>query len=1359
MGTGEPMAARKVCGRVPEGTQQHRDWLNLVDVTGPFLSIPVLRTAWPTLDALDKQARTALRQHHTNWQADPATSQPAWLHYVLAELLGWADELHWAEHVDLAPLAVAVPEHDTSIVPSFVLTEPGGAAKPDSIRLLGLVTPPGVHPTGRQPGDAWAASAADRLARLCRTRDIPLGLATDGRWWTLVWAQHDGATGTATFDAIGWADTAERDVVRAFTSLLSRHRFFGVPADETLPSLLEASKDSQEEITESLGVQAREAVELLVAAIGRADTVQRERGEPGITDISADTVYRGSVSVLMRIVFLLFAEERGMLPSDNELYATAYSAGRLCADLEAQALESSEDDLEHSHAAWHRLLALFEAVYWGIDHQRLWMYPHDGSLFDTTSHPWLPANIDDRTILHVLRAVQYVETGTGKNKERRKLSFRELDVEQIGYTYEGLLAYDAFRADEVYLGLTGKSGAEHEAPLTELEQHAAESADVVELAERIANAYRKTGIGTARGLARKLTPPPPAEREEQRQKLLAATRGDAALSDRLLPFANLIRRDLRGLPMVILPGELFVTESVARQDTGTHYTPRDLAERVVRDALEPLVYRVGPIQTADESRWVPKTADELLELNVADIAMGSGAFLVAAARYLGQRLVEAWARDGDDRAMAAKISRALGDVEEDRVVVEARRQVIEHCLYGVDINPTAVEIAKVSLWLVSMDGDKPFTFLDDRLKTGDSLLGVTSIEQVRTMHLDPAAGRDLHSDLFAWTESTQARIEKAADTRRRIAELPQLGSPLDWLDDKRKLDREAADDTADLRLAADTLIGALLARAPEGPRGMNRASIEAAHLANQVMRDGETKLARDRADTWLRADQGSIVFPRRPLHWPLVFVDVFDEGGFDAVVGNQPYLGGQKLTSAQGHAYREYLIHAIGNGVRGSADLVAYFVLRAHSLLKPTGQTGLIATNTLAQGDTREVGLDQVVAAGTTIRRATKSMQWPTKSAALECCIIATSREPLGDDADSRANGMAVPAITSSLDAKSRADGKPVRLRANQGIAFQGTNVLGLGFTMEPARAQELIAKDPANAEVLFPYLNGQDVNSRPDCSGSRWVINFHDWSEDRAREYPECYEQVLRDVKPVRDDNNRKVYRDYWWQYGEKRPAMVQAIARLERVVVLTRVSKTVMPAIVPTGQVISEAVVVLASDDMAMLALLSSGPHYWWAKSRGSSMKADLRYTPSDVFETFPLPEVTGELRELGERLDTYRRDVMLSRNAGLTKTYNLVFDSDCRDEDIEELRRIHREVDEAAIRAYGWEDRVEAVGGLDHGFHPVGRETRYTIGPAAQREILDSLLELNHERAAQEAETQPVRKSRPKRNAKDHARDRLL
>ncbi|PZM88941.1 MAG: hypothetical protein DIU79_16125, partial [Actinobacteria bacterium] len=515
--------------------------------------------------------------------------------------------------------------------------------------------------------------------------------------------------------------------------------------------------------------------------------------------------------------------------------------------------------------------------------------------------------------------------------------------------------------------------------------------------------------------------------------------------------------------------------------------------------------------------------------------------------------------------------------------------------------------------------------------------------------------------------------------------------------------------------------------------------------------------AREKAAGWLATDHVPGSFDRRPLHWPLVFPEVFERGGFDAIIGNPPFLGGQKITGALGTAYREHLVHALGRGARGSADLVAYFVLRAHELLNQHGQTGLIATNTLAQGDTREVGLDQVVASGVTIRQAIKSEPWPSKSAALEYCAIWTSRSALSDKAERRADGVVASGITSSLDPEARVTGKPQRLAANVGIAFQGSTILGLGFTMDPAEADALIDKDARNKDILFPYLNGQDLNNRPDCSASRWVINFHDWSEDRAKSYPECYERVLRLVKPEREKNSRKVYRDYWWQYAEKRPALLKAMAGLERVIVIARVSKTVMPAMVPSGQVFNEKIVVFVTDDTAMLAFLSSAVHYWWVATYSSTLKADINYAPSDAFETLPLAELTDDIRELGDRLDTYRRHVMLRRQTGLTATYNLVFDPSCQDEDIVELRRIHRAIDEAVCRAYGWDDLVEQ--GLDHGFHKAGAYIRYTVGPAVKQEILDRLLELNHERYAAEVAAGLHDKGAKKRGAKTSTQGSLF
>ena len=304
---------------------------------------------------------------------------------------------------------------------------------------------------------------------------------------------------------------------------------------------------------------------------------------------------------------------------------------------------------------------------------------------------------------------------------------------------------------------------------------------------------------------------------------------------------------------------------------------------------------------------------------------------------------------------------------------------------------------------------------------------------------------------------------------------------------------------------------------------------------------------------------------------------------------------------------------------------------------------------------------------------------------------------------------------------------------ASRGIAFIGVYIMGIGFTIERDRALQLIHYDGRNRNVLSPFLNGEDINSRPDISASRWVINFGSLSEGEASTYRECFEHVSREVKPYRLSQNNEWARRHWWQFFRQRPELHAAIAGLERVVVITLHTKTVMPVMVPTGQVFSHALGVFATDDTAMLALLSSGAHYWWTVNRGSTLGSGTRYTPTDVFETLPLPELTEEMRVLGDRLDTYRRELMLRRQSGLTATYNLVNDPACRDDDIEELRAIHRAIDEAVCRAYGWDDLLAA--GLEHGFHDLGRETRYTVGPAVLQEMVDRLLELNHARYAEE------------------------
>ena len=487
--------------------------------------------------------------------------------------------------------------------------------------------------------------------------------------------------------------------------------------------------------------------------------------------------------------------------------------------------------------------------------------------------------------------------------------------------------------------------------------------------------------------------------------------------------------------------------------------------------------------------------------------------------------------------------------------------------------------------------------------------------------------------------------------------------------------------------------------------------------------------ARGIVDGWLKGPRAEAI---RPLHWPLEFPEVMGVGsttGFDVVVGNPPFVGGQKLTGALGQDYREYLVNRIGGGKRGSADLCSYFLLRNLSLA-PGRRTGIIATNTIAQGDTREVGLDQATTNGWTVYRAVKSQPWLGTAAVIVSLLWLAGK--LGGSETPVLDGNEVRGITPGLDPASRVSGAPYRLVANEAQSFQGSNVLGKGFVLLPEQARALIAKDPKNAEVVFPYLIGKDLNQRPGATASRWVINFHDWSQEKAAAYADVFAIVERDVKPERAKNSNKQRREIWWRFTRPTIELYEAIADFQQAIVIARVSSTGVPIRVPTGQVMSEQVIVFGTDNSAQLAFLSSSLHYWWALKHSGDMRGDLRYASSDVYETFPRPNETSQAQIAGDALETAQKAAMTQRKIGLTSLYNLVHSESETSIDIEAVRQAHVEVDQAVTMAYGWTDLD-----LKHGFHETAPGDRFTIAPDIQTEILDRLLELNHARYKEEME----------------------
>ncbi|MEJ5102522.1 type IIL restriction-modification enzyme MmeI [Chryseobacterium sp. MYb328] len=361
--------------------------------------------------------------------------------------------------------------------------------------------------------------------------------------------------------------------------------------------------------------------------------------------------------------------------------------------------------------------------------------------------------------------------------------------------------------------------------------------------------------------------------------------------------------------------------------------------------------------------------------------------------------------------------------------------------------------------------------------------------------------------------------------------------------------------------------------------------------------------------------------------------------------------------------------------------------------------------------------------------------------------------------------------------------GKPMPLASNKGKSFQGSIVLGKGFVLSPEEAEKLIKKDPRNKDVLFPYLNGDDLNNDPEQRPSRWVINFFDWDEEKARTYPDCYEIIEKLVKPERQrwkrDNNdseiigtyalRKPLPQKWWIYGEKRPALYNAISELDQVMVIAQVSKTTAFAFTKPNKVLDAKLNVFANNSFTMFAFLQSNFHIYWAWKYSSTMKADLSYAPTQVFETFPFPEeisqdIRNEIEDLGRHYYNVRKLIMFKYKIGLTRFYNIYHSKGIQNEidikdkhlsflikylsrvkinietneivsEFSEFRKIAIKLDKLIIESYKWSDI-----NLSHDFYeleylPENDRIRFSVHPDARKEVLKRLLILNHHRYKEE------------------------
>lgn len=403
----------------------------------------------------------------------------------------------------------------------------------------------------------------------------------------------------------------------------------------------------------------------------------------------------------------------------------------------------------------------------------------------------------------------------------------------------------------------------------------------------------------------------------------------------------------------------------------------------------------------------------------------------------------------------------------------------------------------------------------------------------------------------------------------------------------------------------------------------------------------------------------------------------------DVIIGNPPFHGDRNLRGEIGDAEIEFLKREFGVGVK---DFCVYWFRKAHDHLEPGKRAGLVATNSVSQNRARGASLDYVADGGGVITNAVSKQAW-SGDAVVNVSIVNWIKTPGVVPSSFVLDGEDVPGITTALRSSGIADiSTAAKLTANRGVAFQGM-LPGAKYDLEPADAERLIELNADNATVVVPYLSGEDLVRRPDMTASRYAIYFPpDWPLERAMDYPEALAVVQSQARSAREASNSYSRNPRWWQFLWPRPELYRKIAAAPRFLAGTATGKRVTFVWQESRVVPSNSTNAFALADDFDFGVLSSSIHDGWAKAQSSTMREDVRYTPSSAFETFPLPQPTAEQREhvaeIARRLDARRREICNEREIGLTTLYNQVDEGAWAD-----LKKLHAELDEAVAAAYGW------------------------------------------------------------------------
>lgn len=401
----------------------------------------------------------------------------------------------------------------------------------------------------------------------------------------------------------------------------------------------------------------------------------------------------------------------------------------------------------------------------------------------------------------------------------------------------------------------------------------------------------------------------------------------------------------------------------------------------------------------------------------------------------------------------------------------------------------------------------------------------------------------------------------------------------------------------------------------------------------------------------------------------------------DAIIGNPPFLGGKHMRTALGDEYIDKVFKRFPD-VK-DVDFCAYWFRLADNHLGEKGRAGLVGTNSISQGKSRIAALDYITQNNGYIHEAVSTQPWSGVAKVHVSIVNWCKEKPQNYYLDN----VIVSQINSSLQATIDVS-KAVRLKANLNKCFQGITPVGTGFIITEQQVEDWVEVNSINQEILKLLSDATSLTESPHSIPQRWIIDFNNMSIEEASNYQLPFEYIKATVKPERDKNRRDVTRINWWKYGEKRPAMRQAIALLSCYFNIPRHSKWFIFVPAQLNWLPGDSTTVVASDDFYILGILTSKIHRLWVKAQSSTLKGDTRYTHNTCFETFPFPQtpdnkLIDQIRAKTQKLHQYRSEQMEAKQWGITTLYNKFFN-----QPTSQLYKLHQQLDQLVMQAYGFD-----------------------------------------------------------------------